>query len=102
MKRAIGNALIAFVYIVLVALIMRYGNSVLVEQNMLLAPIAMLCLFTLSAAVMGYLFLYKPFTLYLDGKKKEGATLFFQTVAIFAGITCIALIVLFSGWSIFS
>lgn len=47
----------------------------------------MISLFTLSAAVMPY----------FDGKKKYAVTLFLQTVAVFAGLTAVALALLFSG-----
>jgi len=43
---------------------------------------AMLSLFTLSAAVMGYLFAAEPIMMYLDGKKKEAVNFFFTTVGV--------------------
>lgn len=50
----------------------------------LLMPMAVLSLFVLSAAIMGYLFLYQPALLVLAGKHDEGATLFLKTVGSFA------------------
>ncbi len=50
----------------------------------LLAPVLALSLFTLSAAVMGYLFVYQPLLLILDGKRQEGARLFLHTIGFFA------------------
>lgn len=58
----------------------------IVEPTMLI-PIVMLSLFVLSAAVMGYLFLYQPLVLYFDEKRNEAVTLFLSTVAVFAVIT---------------
>ncbi len=46
-------------------------------------------LFVFSAAVMGYIILSKPITLYLDGQKKEGINLFLGTLGAFALLTFI-------------
>jgi hypothetical protein len=46
---------------------------------------------------MGYVFLYQPLLLFLDGHKKNAVNLFLQTVAVFAGITAVVLVLLFSG-----
>ena len=56
-----------------------------------------LSLFTLSAAVMAYVFGYEPFQLYFDGKKKQALDLALKTIAAFAIITAIILVLLFSG-----
>lgn len=87
-KNPLINALSATLYISIVAFIMssmeksssNLGHSVLV-------PIAMLSLFVLSAAVMGYIFCYRPLQLLVDGKKLEALHLFLKTVGIFAIIT---------------
>jgi len=60
-------------------------------------PIVILSLLTLSVAVMAFLFFYQPVMLFIDGKKKQAVNLFLQTVGIFAALTSIALILLFSG-----
>lgn len=96
-KNPILNALCASLYIVIVALVMQFGSAAAPAEDTLFAPIAMISLFTLSAAVMGYIFLGQPIQLYLDGKKKDAVSLFTRTLAVFAGLTVIALIVLFSG-----
>ena len=90
------NAFAATAYISIVASVMFYGTNHTSPVNSVIMPIAILSLFTLSAAVMGYLFLYQPLQLYLDGKKKNAVNLFLQTVAVFGGITALALAVLFS------
>ena len=96
-KSPILNALAASLYIVVVALVMQYGTLVAPTEDTLFAPIAMISLFTLSAAYMGYTFLGQPIQLYLDDKKKEAVTLFTQTVGVFAGLTVLALVLFFSG-----
>jgi hypothetical protein len=99
-KNPIINALAALAYIIIVALTMHYGSKYGGPgEDTLLAPIALISLFTLSAAVMGYIFLGQPVQLYLDNKKKEAVTLFVHTVAVFAGFTALALLVLFLGQS---
>jgi hypothetical protein len=45
---------------------------------------------------MGYLFLYQPLQLFLDGERRVAVNLFLQTVAVFAGVTVVLLIILFS------
>lgn len=98
-KNPFLNALSASLYIVLVSTFMFYGTQIIGPEDSVAAPIAMLSLFTLSAAVMGYIFLGQPVLLYLDGKKKEAVKLFLNTVAVFAVITVICLALLLSGIS---
>ena len=85
-KNPFYNALAAIIYIVVIVLTINFIDET--ETNIGLAqyimPIMMLSLFTLSAAIMGYIFCYQPLRLYLDGKKEEGVKLFIKTVAIFA------------------
>ncbi len=96
-KNPFINALAATVYIIVIVLVMDYGTRQLHPANTIFIPIMVLSLFTLSAAVMGYLFLFQPAQLYFDNKKKEAINLFLQTVAVFAGITLLIFIALFSG-----
>lgn len=99
-KNPLINALAASLYITVVASVMYYGLKMGGQKDTVIIPIAVISLFTLSAAVMGYLFLYQPLQLYLEGNKKNAVNLFLQTVAIFASITIIILLVLFlkAGW----
>jgi len=83
-KNPLYNALTAIIYIVLVVLMINWASNNVVMENSLLMPIMMLSLFTLSVAVMGYIFFYQPLRLYLDGKKEEAVRLFIKTVTIFA------------------
>ena len=96
-KNPFINAFAATLYITAVASLMFYGTEHKVGVNSVFVPIAVMSLFTLSAAVMGYLFLYQPLQLYLDGKKKQAINLFLQTVAVFAGITALVFTILNSG-----
>lgn len=93
-KNPLLNALAATVYIVIVAAVMFYGTKTAGVKETIVIPIAMISLFTLSAAVMGYLFLYQPLRLYFDGEKKKAINLFLQTTAIFAVITAVIFLIL--------
>lgn len=96
-KNPITNAFGAGLYIVVVASIMAYGSKNSGPMHTLVGPVAMLSLFTLSAAIMGYIFLYQPFLMYFDNKKKAAIDLFLQTVGVFAVITGFVVVLLFSG-----
>ena len=89
------NALAASLYIVVVASALFYVPKFVGPVDSVLAPIAMLSLFVLSAAVMGYVFCYEPLQLFLEGSKKEAADLFVKTVGIFAVITLFIFCILF-------
>jgi hypothetical protein len=96
-KNPLINALSASAYIVLVVSIMNLLSRNLQDKpDTIGAPIIMLFLLTLSAAVMTYLFLYQPLLLFVEGKKKEAATLFVRTIGIFAAFTAVVLILLLS------
>lgn len=96
-KNPLVNGITASAYIFLLVLVMNWGMKMVPHPNSFMAPVAVISLFTLSAAVMGYLFCYQPAQLYFDGKKKQAVRLFMQTVGVFAGITAVILTVFFSG-----
>lgn len=96
-KNPLYNALAAGAYITVVGLFMSWGTRIAPKGPSFFAPIAVMALFTLSAAVMGYIFCYTPGVLYFSGKKKQGVELFLQTVGIFAILTFLALFLLFTG-----
>jgi uncharacterized membrane protein len=96
-KNPVINGLAASAYIILIASVMNWGTKMVSHPNTFLAPVAVISLFTLSAAVMGYLFCYQPAQLYFDGKKKQAVQLFLQTVLVFACITVLVLTMLFTG-----
>ena len=96
MRNPFYNAVLAVGYIVLVAHVMYYGSKMAgPAEPSVLVPIAILSLFVLSAAVMGYIFLFQPVQMYLDGAKKESVDLFVRTIAAFAVLTIFFLSVLF-------
>lgn len=86
-KNPFLNAFAATAYITCIALVMRYGPKGPGVDSSFIAPIAFLSLFVLSAALMGYFFLYQPLRFFFEGKPQEATKLFLQTVAVFAGIT---------------
>ena len=96
-KNPFINAASATLYIIIIALVMYFGTKNVPQNASIIGPIAALSLFTLSAAVMGYIFCFQPVQLYLDGKKKEAINIFLQTVGIFAVITAVILLLFFSG-----
>jgi len=97
-KNPIINAFSALAYIILVVAVMTFVTQPLKNKpDTFLAPITALSVFTLSAAVMAYLFFYQPLLLFIDGKKKEAVSLFVRTVGFFAVFTAVALILLSSG-----
>lgn len=77
-KQAFLLALGEGIYISLVALLMFTVQKLFGEKPdpVIIAPIAFLLLFVISAAISGALILGKPVMLYLDGKKKEALQLF--------------------------
>jgi len=95
-KNPLVNAMAALLYILLIVSVMFFAPKNDAAMGVL-APVVALSLFTLSAAVMGYLFLYQPIQLYFDGKKKQAVDLFLKTVAVFGAITVAVLLLAFSG-----
>lgn len=65
-------------YISLVALLMFTVGKLFGDKPdpAIIAPVAFLLLFVISASISGALILGKPLMLYLDGQKKEAITLF--------------------------
>lgn len=94
-KNPFINAFAAALYIALVASVMFYGLRNIDKPDTVFAPIAMISLFTLSAAIMAYIFMYEPAQLLFNNNKKQALTLFVQTTALFALITIIIFTLLF-------
>jgi hypothetical protein len=92
------NALAASAYIILVVSVMTFVTQPLRNKpDTFFAPITMLFVLTLSVAVMAYIFFYQPLQLFIEGKKQEAVNLFVKTVGIFAALTIIVLMLLFTG-----
>lgn len=83
MKKPILYAFVAIVYIALLVSIINFTRYITPKETILI-PMVMLGLFVLSAAIMGFLFLSKPLTLYLDGQKREALLFFGKIVGSFA------------------
>lgn len=96
-KNPLLNALAGIAYIALVSSIMFFGMQHAESEDTVVIPIAILSLFSLSAAIMGYIFLFQPVQLYLDGKKKQATTLLLKTILAFAVITSIIFALIISG-----
>ena len=96
-KNPFLNAIIASIYIGLVVLLMDFAGNIESSASDLVIASMILSLFVLSAAVMGYVFLFQPFKMYTEGKKKEAVKLFLQTLGIFGGITGILFVLYFFG-----
>ena len=97
-KNPLINALGASGYIFLVVSIMTLVSQTQSNKpDTFFAPMAVLFMLTLSAAVMAYLFFYQPLLLVIDGKKKEAVSLFVRTIGIFAAITVVIVSLLFIG-----
>jgi SNF family Na+-dependent transporter len=86
------NAVLASVYIIIMATLLQNGHYIFGEQDNFLSPVLFLSLFVLSAALMGYLFIGEPVMLFLDNQKKQAVTFFWQTVSTFACITLLLVI----------
>lgn len=78
------NAVLAAGYIAIVVLLINSLSKFADGPETILIPMAMLCLFVISAAIMGLLFVYKPAELYFDSKRGEAGVFFGKTVAAFA------------------
>jgi hypothetical protein len=77
------NALGAAAYILVVVGII-YALQSPNTPDTILAPIFLLSLLTLSAAVMAFLFFYQPLKLYFDDKRKDAVAYFLKTVGCFS------------------
>lgn len=96
-KNPVVNAFSASAYIFFVVSVMTFVTKPLRNKpDTFMAPAIVLFVLTLSVAVMTFLFLYQPFLLFVDGKKKGAVNLFVKTVGCFAVFTAMALALLYS------
>jgi hypothetical protein len=95
MKKPFYFAGTAAAYIALIVWGINTVGAILHDKpDTLFIPMAMLSLFVLSAAIMGFLFLSEPLKLFLEGQKQEAVYFFLKTVGIFACFVAIFLILL--------
>lgn len=92
-KNPIVNALAGLCYIALLVTVIFYGPTYVHIQDSIFIPIGMLSLFVFSAATMGYLFLYQPLRLFLEGEKKEAVQLFLKTLFAFAASAALLVLI---------
>jgi len=93
LTRSFGHALLAFAYIFCIALFFNLGlKKVFGNVPEFFAPIIMLSLLVLSAAVMAILIFGKPVLLYLENQKKEALTMLFYTVGWLASILLLTVV----------
>jgi len=96
MKKPFLYAFSAASYIVIIVLVIS-SLSQLVPKDTILTPMVVLGLFVLSAALMGFLFLYEPFNLYMENRKQEAVDFFGKIVAFFACFVALFVILVFLG-----
>ncbi len=94
--QSLGHALLAFVYILLVAFVMHNGEQVFGHDDKIWGTIAVLTLFVLSASVMGALVLGRPILLYLDGHKTAAVKFFGYTLGWM--VVILAIIFVSQAW----
>ena len=96
MKKPFLHAFAAALYIAFIVLTASSIGSVLKNKpDTIIIPMTMLSLFVLSAAVMGFLFVYEPVRLLVENKKQEALIFFGKTVGFFACFVAIFTAVLF-------
>jgi len=83
------NALGVAVYVALVALLITNAQKLFGNVNGFWAPMAMLLLLVISAAITGLLVFGRPVYMIYTGQKKEGFMLLFYTLGFLFLITVI-------------
>jgi hypothetical protein len=80
LTHSFGHALLVVLYTSGIASVMFNSKTLFKQQDTVFAPIAILMLFVLSAAIVGALVLGRPILLYLEGKKSEALKMFGYTL----------------------
>ncbi len=89
------NAAGAAAYIGAIGLLFWYISSIHRDTpDTFLDPIIALSLLVFSAAVMGFLFFYRPLLLLLENKRSEAMSFFMKTLVTFGIITALLLVML--------
>jgi len=91
---AAKNAVLTGLYVAAVAIFMTYAGKIVGQANSALGGIAILLLFTLSAAIVGTLILGKPLMMYLDGQKQEAIKTLLRTIFWLSVLTVLAIVIL--------
>jgi hypothetical protein len=96
MKKPFLYSLGAAVYIAIVVTVLQTASYVFKDlSGTMFVPMAMLSMFVLSAAIMGYLFLSEPLFLLMENRKKEAITFFAKILGFFACFVALFAILLF-------
>ena len=61
----------------------------------LVGSVSALSLLVFSAAVMGFLFFYRPVAFLIENKAREAISFFLQTLAVFGAITFLVILTIF-------
>jgi hypothetical protein len=86
------NAIAASIYIAAVSLFIRFIESLRHDTpDTLLDGMGVISLFVFSAAVMAFLFFYRPVCLLMENKKNEAISYFLKTLGIFGVVTILVL-----------
>lgn len=86
------SALAAAAYIGAVGLFMQFIQSLRHDTpDTLLDSMGVLSLFVFSAAVMAFLFFYRPILLLVENRKSEAVSYFLKTLGIFGVLTVLVL-----------
>lgn len=97
MKQGFVQALGVLAYCLLVGLFMWNANSIVGQPKSFLGPVAFLTLFSTSALVCALIVGFKPYQLFLAGKKKEAVNVILSTAVflfIFLILTFAALLLI--------
>ncbi|MBV9159518.1 MAG: hypothetical protein JO019_02890 [Candidatus Kaiserbacteria bacterium] len=87
------NAAMAAAYIGAVALLINYISSFRHDTpDTIVDSVSFLSLFVFSAAVMAFLFFYRPAILLLENKRSQAISYFSRMLLTFGGITVVALL----------
>lgn len=86
------HALLVVIYTSGVAWVLFNSQRLFGHQPSILAPLAMLMLFVISATIVGTLVLGRPALLYMNGQKSEGLKMFAYTLGWLALATLVFLL----------
>ncbi len=92
--RGLCQALVAAVYVFVVANIMSGGEKLFDSIPPIFGPFVILLLFVISAAVMGILIFGKPVLIYLEKGKKEATSLLLATIGWLVVIMILTFVIL--------
>lgn len=84
MSNPYSNALLAAGYIAGIGFLLSLGFPEMMQMPEALAPVVMLSLLVLSAALMAFLFFYRPVALLIAGEKEAARSFFLKTLGTFA------------------